>query len=173
MTILAFSLGGVSANAGPFGGSSRFGHFGIWHSGTLRSLVEVTQEGDETFGSLSNKFIHFGWMSCYTTEGGEEMMQDPEGRNIPHSLLFKHINIKVDCGRITEGVSRVMVNLEICEGRGRSKGPTLFKVEDYEMAIWSGRLANDAEIRGYASGVTGSQDSRDRLARNLLSGNHD
>ena len=172
MTILAFSLGGVSANAGPLGGSSRFAHFGIWHGGELRSLVEVTQEGDETFGGLSNKFIHYGWMSCNTTQGGEGMLPDADGRNIPHSLVDKHINITVDCGRILEGTSLVMVSLEICEGRGRAKGPTLYKLEDYEMSIWSGRLANDGQIRGYASMVGGSQQSRDQLARNLITGNH-
>ena len=170
MAVLAFSLGGVSTSLMAFGGSSRFGQFAVFDNNQLQSLVTISQEGDEIFGSMSNRVLHYGWMGCCTTAGGEDMIPDPEGRAFPHSLLFKHISIKVDCGRIFAGSGREKVNLEISEGRGRQKGPTIYKVEDYEMSIWSGQMANDAEMRGYGDIIEGDTPMVQQVSQNLLNG---
>lgn len=158
MTDFAFEIGGVSASALGATASGKFGHFAVRVGGNLSSICQVTKDGDDSFGALENKILHYGSMQCHTTLGGERMGADPEGRAFPELLLFKYIEIKVDCGRIAAGEARVMVDLEICEGLGQVKGPTLYKVEHRMMRVWSGTMSSDAEINGYARPFSGSAD---------------
>lgn len=149
MTQLAFEIGGVSASA--LGGvwSEKFLNIAVRVSGSLSSICQSIQSGDDSFGTLENKILNYGSMQCHTTSGGERMGADSQGRAFPELLLFKYIEVTVDCGRVRAGEARVMVDLEICEGHGRQKGPTLYKVESREMSIWSGTLSSDATFRGY------------------------
>lgn len=167
MTTLAFSIAGVSASV--LGGtmSDQIAVIGVKVGGHLSSICQIIRSGDEAFGALENRLIHFGSMRCCTTSGGVRMGADGEGRPFPELMLFKHVQLKVDCGRVQAGVARVAVDLEISDGLGQVKGPTLYKVESMMMPIWADTMSSDAEIEGYtqSAGQVG-----DGMVSDLFSG---
>jgi hypothetical protein len=161
MVKLGFYIGGVSASLVGATEDSRFAHVVVGHTRDrtfyYTTCGEITTSGDTGFGKLHNKALNYGWMSCNTRIGANDMYSDTDGRTLPLRLYDKYLRIKVDCGRTFRGwENNVDVEFHVWDMlRGGARGTKLYEFIG-QMRIWSGRMSSDAEIYGVLRPIASS-----------------